>query len=75
MEETKLLKIFAEFGKSLEKLGDMSDFSEEEILFMYFKGGFEYASRHLTKRGADSAKRGGSARDRQAVYNESLKKK
>ena len=55
MTEEELLKICAEFGKSLNKLGDMSDFSEEEILFMYFKGGFEYASRHLTNHSTRTA--------------------
>ena len=59
MEENELLKICKEFGESLSKLGDMSDYSEEEILFMYFKGGFEYASRLLTQRAPDWRERGG----------------
>lgn len=49
MTDEELLKVFKEFGKKVEnKFGDMSDLSEIEELFIYFKGGIEYASSHLT---------------------------
>ena len=45
-DEKELIKLFKSFGKKLEaEHGDMSDYGEAEILFMYFKGGFECASK------------------------------